>query len=336
MNKFLDALSNRLAGRRAAACALLACMAWHVNAADYPDKPVRIVVSVQPGGATDTAARVVGQKLGERLGQSIIVDNRPGAATRLGTDVVIKSRPDGYTLGLFFGISGMFHLMFDGQPALEPGKDFEAVSLFARAPSFLAVNAALPIKTVPEFVAWAKQNSGKVNYGHSGEASAPSLASQVLLKSIGVKGTGVAYKGNGPTAVALGGGEIHFALVDFAAVQPLVQRGVVRLIAITEPKRSALAPEIPAAVEFGITPQVNGITPWFFLAAPAGTPAPVVALLNKQVTEVLRLPDVQQHLRVAGVDVEPSTPAQAAATFVAERERMTSVVRELGVSLKVQ
>jgi len=325
---------NRLAARRATVFAFLACLGFTTLAADYPDKPVRLVVSVQPGGSTDTAARIVGQQLGERLGQTFLIDNRPGAGTRLGTDLVIKSKPDGYTLGVFYGVSGMFHLMFDNQAAIEPGKDFEAVSLFARAPSFLAVNAALPIKTVPEFVAYARSKNGRITYGHSGEASAPSLAAMMLLKSIGVSGTGVAYKGNGPTSVALAGGEIDFSLVDFASVQPLVQRGVVRLIAITEPKRSALAPEVPTTGEFGISRDVDGITPWFFLAAPAGTPAPIVNLLNKHVAEILKMPEVQQRLRVAGIEAEASTPAQAAAYFIAQREKMVRIVGELGVSLK--
>ncbi|MCY1212717.1 Tripartite tricarboxylate transporter family receptor [Variovorax boronicumulans] len=329
---------KRLAGLlRGAACAVVvACLGLNAGAAGYPDRPVRLVVNVQPGGATDTAARIVGQKLSERLGQPILIDNRPGAGTRLGTDMVIKAKPDGYTLGVFYGVSTMFHLMFDNQAPLEPGKDFEAVSLFARAPSFLAVNAALPVKTVPEFVAYARSKNGAISYGHSGEASAPSLAAKVLLKSIGVQGISVAYKGNGPTAVAIASGEIDFSLVDFASVQPLVQRGVVRLIAITEPKRSALAPAVPTTGEFGITREVDGVTPWFLLAAPAGTSAATVALLNKHVVEILGMPDVQQRLRVAGVDVEASTPAQAAAYFVAQRNKMTAIVRDLGVSLKGQ
>lgn len=327
---------ERLTGLRAAACAFVACLGLQAGAADYPDRPVRLIVSVQPGGATDTAARIVGQKLSERLGQPFLIDNRPGAATRLGTDIVVKAKPDGYTLGVFYGVAGMFHMMFDRQSQLEPGRDFEAVSLFARAPSFLAVHAALPIRTVPEFIAYARSKAGGISYGHSGEASAPSLAAQVLLKSLGVKGIGVAYKGNGPTAVAIASGEIDFALVDFAAVHPLAQRGAVRLIAISEPKRSALAPEVPTTGEFGITRRIDGVTPWFLLAAPAATPAATVALLNKHVVEILAMPEVQQRLRVAGVDAEASTPAQAADYFVAQREKMTAIVRDLGVSLKSQ
>lgn len=328
--------AKHLTGLRTTVCVVAACLGLSAGAADYPDRPVRLIVSVQPGGTTDTAARIVGQKLSERLGQPFLIDNRPGAGTRLGTDMVVKAKPDGYTLGVFYGVAGMFHMMFDNQPQLEPGKDFEAVSLFARAPSFLAVHAGLPIKTVPEFIAYARSKTGAISYGHSGEASAPSLAAKVLLKSLGVQGIGVAYKGNGPTAVAIAGGEIDFGLVDFASAQALVQRGVLRLIAITEPKRSALAPEVPTSGEFGITRQIDGVTPWFFLAAPAGTPAATVALLNKHVVEILAMPEVQQRLRVAGVDAEASTPAQAADYFVAQRQKTTAIVRELGVSLKGQ
>ncbi|CAN7673368.1 tripartite tricarboxylate transporter substrate binding protein [Pseudorhodoferax sp. LjRoot39] len=319
---------------RATAAALLACAAFGTAAADYPDRPVRLVVSVQPGGATDIAARTVANKLGERLGQSVVVENKPGAATRLGTEFVTKAKPDGYTLGLFFGISGLFQLMFDNYAPLEPGKDFDAVTLFARAPSFLAVNAALPVHSVADFIAYARQKNGGPSFGHSGNASTTNLGALALLKSVGAAGIGVAYKGNGPTAVAIAAGDIDFGLIDYPSARPMVERGAIRLIAITEPQRSPLRPELPTTGEQGITRGIDGVTPWFFLAAPAGTPPAVIALLNRHVNEVLKLPEVVERLQAAGVDAEGSTPAQAVERFRADRERLTGIARDLGVSLK--
>ena len=316
------------------ACVVFTCLSLSVAAADYPDRAVRMIVSVQPGGSTDTAARVIAQKLTEQLGQPFLIENKPGAGTRIGTEYVMKAKPDGYTLGFFFGISGLFQLMYDDYPALQPGKDFDAITLVTRAPSFLAVNAALPIKNVADFVAYAHAHNGKITYGQSGNASTPNLASLVLLKSLGVTGVGVPYKGNGPTVVALAAGDINFGVVDYTSVHPMVARGLVRLLAIMEPKRSALQPNVPTAGEEGLTRAADGVTPWTVLVAPPGTPPVVIATLNKRVVDILKMPDVQQRLRAAGVDLEGSTPAQASASYLAERKKMTEIVRDLGVSLK--
>lgn len=328
---------SRLAGAmgfKPLACGLLTGLSLAAAAADYPERPVQMVVSVQAGGSTDTAARVIAQKLSERLGQSFLVENRPGASTRIGTEHVMKAKPDGYTLGYFFGISGLYQLMFDNYAPLQPGKDFEAITLATRAPSFLAVHAALPIRNVADFITYARANNDKISYGHSGNASTPNMASMVLLKSLGVKGLGVPYKGNAPTVTALAAGDINFGIVDYTAARPMVDRGLVRLLAVMEPKRSALQPDIPTSGESGLTRGADGVTPWTILVAPPGTPAAVITTLNKHMVEILKMPDVQERLRVAGVDLEGSTPAQATATYLAERDKMTGIVRDLGVSLK--
>jgi tripartite-type tricarboxylate transporter receptor subunit TctC len=319
---------------RSIACGLLTSLSLGAAAADYPERAVRMVVSVNAGGSTDTAARLIAQKLSDQLGQPFLVENKPGAATRIGTEYVMKAKPDGYTLGYFFGISGLFQLMFDNYTPLQPGKDFEPITMATRAPSFLAVNAALPIKNAADFVAYARANNDKSTYGHSGNASTPRLAALVLLKSIGVKGLGVPYKGNAPTVTAIAAGEIDFGVVDYTAARPMVDRGLVRLIAVMEPKRSALQPKVPTAGEAGLTQAADGVTPWTILVAPPGTPAAVIATLNKHMVEILNMPDVQERLRLVGVDVEGTTAAQAAAAYLAERDKTTAIIRDLDVSLK--
>ena len=321
-------------GLKTLACGLLTGLSLTAAAADYPERSVQMVVSVQAGGSTDTAARVIAQKLSERLGQPFLIENKPGAATRIGTEHVMKAKPDGYILGYFFGISGLYQLMFDNYAPLQPGKDFEAITLATRAPSFLAVNAALPIKNAADFIAYARANNDKISFGHSGNASTPNLAAQVLLKSIGVKGLGVPYKGNVPTVTAIAAGDINFGVVDYTAARPMVDRGMVRLIAVMEPKRSALQPNIPTTAEAGLTTAADGITPWTILVAPPGTPPAVIATLNKHMVEILKMPDVQERLRSVGVDLEGSTPTQATAAYLAERQKMTAIVRDLGISLK--
>lgn len=313
---------------------VLACASLGAASADYPERSVQMVVSVQAGGSTDTAARLIAEQLTQRLGQPFLVVNKPGAATRIGTEYVMSAKPDGYTLGFFFGISGLFQLMFDDYAELQPGKSFDAISMATRAPSFLAVNAALPIKNVADFIAYARAHDGKITYGHSGNASTPNLAAMVLLKSLGVKGLGVPYKGNAPTAVAIASGDLDFGVVDYTAARPMVERGMVRLIAAMEPKRSTLQPDIPTAGEGGLSRIADGVTPWTVLVAPPGTPAAVIAILNKHVVEVLNMPEVKNRLRGAGIEVEGSTVAEAEATYIAERKKMAEIVRDLGVSLK--
>lgn len=329
-----DHSPGRRASLRMLACSLLPGASVATPAISYPDKPVQIIVGVQPGGATDVTARALGQKLGERLGHPFVIHNKPGAATRLSVDALLQSKPDGHTLGLLYGIVGLYPLMFDNQPPLEPGKDFETVSMVARAPSFLTVNASAPIQTGTDFVAYAKRRDGKLTFGHSGQGSTPSLAAMALLKHAGISGTGVTYKGNGPTALAVATGEIDFALLDYGSVQGLQQRGSVRLVAVTEPQRSPLQPDVPTAQEQGLSSVADGVTPWFLLAAPAGTPASVINLLNQHVVEVLRMPEIVQKLRLVGVDTLSSTPAEAASYFISQRQKMTDLVRKLGVSLK--
>ncbi len=301
--------------------------------ADYPERPVRLVIGLQPGASTDTLARQLAKRLSDQLGRQFVVENKPGAATRIAMENVVRAAPDGYTLGVANAVSANFPMMFDDLPFV-PGKDFTPVSLLGRAPSYLAVRASLPVRNVNEFIAYAKANDGKLNYGQGSNGSNPHLAVRLLVQSLGIRATEVAYKGNAPTGVALAAGEIDFAILDYPAVRPLVERGNVRLLAVTEPRRAALTPDVPTSTEQGLTPRLEGVTPWFMLVAPAGTPADIVELLNRQVNQALRSPEVQQAALAGGIEPEGLGVEQTRAYFLQQRDGAAKLSRELNVSLK--
>lgn len=316
---------------------LMACLTLglgaHAAHADYPERAVRMVVGVQAGASTDTLARLLAKKLAERMGQPFVVENRPGAATRIAMELVTKAPGDGYTLGVANAVTTSFPLMFNGF-AFAPGKDFVPVSLLGRAPSFLTVRADLPARNAQEFVAYAKAHSGKLSYGQGGNGSNPHLAALSLVRSLGIEAVEAAYKGNAPTAMAVASGEVDFAILEYTVVRPLVEAGKVRLLAVTEPRRSALLPALPTGSEQGLTRSIEGMTPWFMLLAPAGTPAAVVEHLNREVNDALKNADVQKTLLAAGVEATASSSAEALAYFQQQREQVTRLARELNISFK--
>lgn len=304
-----------------------------VQAQAWPQRTVRIVVPYVPGGPTDLYARIIAKNLSETFKQQFIVDNKPGAATRIAMDSVVRAGADGYTLGVANAVTTIFPLMFDNF-AFTPGKDFVPVSMLGRAPSFIAVRASLPARNVSEFIAYARANNGKLSFGQGSSGSNPHLSAVLLVRSLGVQATEVPYKGNAPTALALGAGEIDFAMLDYASVRPLVERGNARLIAVTEPRRVSLMPDVPTSGEQGLTREIDGLTPWFMLVAPAGTPPAVVGLLNRHVVEIIKLEDVKQALASAGVEPESSTPEEALAYFQRQRAQVVKLAQELKLSLK--
>ncbi|ADP17198.1 extra-cytoplasmic solute receptor family protein 88 [Achromobacter xylosoxidans A8] len=301
--------------------------------ADYPERPVRLLVGVQAGASTDTLTRQLAQRLSEQLGRPFVVENKPGAATRIAMEAVSRAPADGYTLGVANAVSANFPMMFDDF-AFIPGKDFTPISLLGRAPSYLAIRASLPVRNVQEFVAYAQANKGKLNYGQGSNGSNPHLAARLLVQSLGIQATEVAYKGNAPTGIALASGEIDFAILEYPSVRPLVERGSVRLLAVTEPRRAALAPDVPTSTSQGLTPRLEGVTPWFMLVAPAGTPANVIERLNREVNQALRSPDVRQAAEAAGLEPAGLDVAETQAYFLRQRESAAQLSHELNVSLK--
>lgn len=301
--------------------------------AEYPEKPVRILLGLQAGASTDSLIRQIAKRLGERTGHPFIVDNKPGAATRIAMESMTKAPADGYTLGVANAVTVTFPAMFDNF-AFTPPKDFTPIVVLGRSPSYLAVRSTLSVKNVKEFVAYAKANSGKLSFGQGSTGSNPHLSALALMRSLGVDATEVPYKGNAPTAVALAGSDVDFAMLEYFSVRALVERGNVRLLAVTEPERAKLTPDIPTSGEQGLTREIDGMTPWFILVAPAGTPAPIVESLNKQVNEILQEGEIKKSLSMLGIEGGGGSVAQAQTYFLKERERTERLLRELKVTLK--
>lgn len=297
----------------------------------YPERSVRVIVGFQAGAATDMLSRVISQQLGTRLNQSFVVENRPGAATRIAMDNLNKAQPDGYTLAVANAVTTMFPVMFEGM-SFEPGKDFVPITLLGRSPSFIAIKSSLPAKDFKEFAAYAK--GAKLSFGHPGNGTNPHIAGMALAKSLGINVVDVAFKGNQPVTTAMAAGEVDFAMLEYESARPLVERGLIRLLAVTEPKRYPVRPDIPTGAEVGVTSVIEGLTPWFVLLAPPDTPPNIVEQLNQEVRQILKQPEVQERLLKIGIEQDSSTQDQARAYFLAHREKALGLLKELNISIK--
>jgi len=304
----------------------LALVAGGATAQSYPVKPVRIIVSTSPGGGNDFVARLAGQKLGDRLGQQFIVENRPGAGGTIGTAQAAKAPPDGYTL----------HLGFVGQLAMSPHvekvaydplRDFIGVSLLASSYHVLAVHPSLPVRSVKQLVALAKARPGELNYA-SGNIWTPTHLVPELFKSVtGTDITAIQYKGSAPAAVGVLSGEAQVIIGSITALQPhLLSKRLVPL-AVTSPARSPLAPEIPTLVELG----VRGVEApsWYAIVAPSGVPGEVTGRLHAEIVKMNELSDYRGLLEKQGLEPVTSTPAEFAKFLQAEYDKWGGVIRAL-------
>jgi len=304
----------------------LAFVASGATAQSYPVKPVRIIVSTSPGGGNDFVARLAGQKLGDRLGQQFIVENRPGAGGTIGTAQAAKAPPDGYTL----------HLGFVGQLAMSPHvekvaydplRDFIGVSLLASSYHVLAVHPSLPVRSVKQLVALAKARPGELNYA-SGNIWTPTHLVPELFKSVtGTNITAIQYKGSAPAAIGVLSGEAQVIIGSITALQPhLLSKRLVPL-AVTSPARSPLAPEIPTLVELG----VRGVEApsWYAIVAPSGVPGEVTGRLHAEIVKGNELPDYRGLLEKQGLEPVTSTPAEFAKFLQAEYDKWGGVIKSL-------
>lgn len=297
------------------------------DAKSYPSKPARLVVPFPPGGGTDLLARMVAQRLSERWGQQVVVDNRPGAATNIGTEFVARSAPDGYTM-LMASVGHAANVSLYKQLGYHPVKSFEMVTLVAVAPSLLVVTPTLPVKSVKELVELARRRPAALNYGSFGSGTSPHLAGELFNILAGIKTTHVAYKGSGPALTSVMSGETQMLFSTILSGLPLVESGRLRALAVAAKKRLDALPKLPTVAE-----TVPGFEAgsWYGLMVPAGTPRAIVEKISKDAIAILQQPDVKQKFASEGAEIIGSTPEELKSYLEAEIARWARVVKESGI-----
>ena len=305
--------------------ALALTVAAPTSAQSWPNKPVRLVVTFPSGGAPDILARLFSEKA--QLGQPVVVDNKPGAGGNIGADFVAKSAGDGYTLVLgTVGTHSINGALYDKMP-YDMVKNFSPVSLIASAPNLLVVNNDVPVKNVPEFVAYLKANPDKLSFGSPGVGTSVHVSGELFKSMTSTQMTHVPYKGRQYAIPDLVGGSIQLMFDNMPSALPMAREGKIRALAVTTAKRSSAAPDIPTVAE-----SIPGFeaTTWFAMFAPAGTPKPVVAKLYAEVQRVFRLPEVAERLKTLGLEAVLSSPEELAAYQASEIAKWTKVVKESG------
>lgn len=311
----------------AALAAGLVLNAGQAYCAAYPTKPIRFIVAFPPGGNADMVARTIGQKLAERLGQQVVIDNRGGAGGIIGEDLAAKSAPDGYTIVLV-AISHAVNPSLYKKLPYDAAKDFVPVALVVSVPNVLVVNALVPVKSVPELVALARAKPGHLNYASSGNGTSLHLAGELFKSMTGVDIVRVVYKGGALAATDLGAGQVQMMFAVITSGLSLAKTGRVRALGVTSAKRSAIAPDLPAISEFLPGYELSG---WQGILAPAGTAAAIVTMLNVEIARILRMPDVQKRFRGAGAEPVGGTPDEFSAFLNSEVARWSRLLQSTGI-----
>jgi tripartite-type tricarboxylate transporter receptor subunit TctC len=297
----------------------------------YPARPIRLVVPFAPGGGADISARVIAQKLSMRFAQQVVVDNRPGAGGNVGTELVSRAAPDGYTLLLVSSSYGanpaLYKLTFD------PLEAFEPITLVSQQPFVMVVNLGVPAKSVTEFIAYAKANPGKLNYLSSGAGGIQHLATELFKSMAGVNIVHIPYKGGSSGINDLIAGQVHMEFGTVLSSMPLIRNGQLRALAVTTSARSPAAPELPTLAESGVPGyHVSG---WYAVLAPGATPRPVTDRLNREIVGLLEAAEVRERFAREGSTIAASTPAQLRKHLESEIAKWRKLVREAGIKLEV-
>jgi tripartite-type tricarboxylate transporter receptor subunit TctC len=301
----------------------------HALAQAWPAKPIRLMVPFPPGGSTDIVARIVAQKLGERLGQSMIIENRGGAGGTLGTAVVAKAAPDGYTLAVASTSTHVVAPSVYTKLDYDPVKDFAPISLMAVSPYLLVVTPSVPVKSLQELVALAKKQPGKLNYASAGVGSTTHLAMEMLKSVSGTYMLHIPYNGNGPAGTAVVGGQVEVLFGSLPSILPHAKSGRLRALAVGTPKRSASLPEVPTVAESGY-PGFDASL-WLAIMAPAGTPQPILDRLQKEIVLIVGAADTREALDKAGAEPVTSTPAELAAMIRDGVSKYAQVIKSAGI-----
>ncbi len=313
----------------AAASTLALAPAW--AQAEYPTKPVRMVVTFPPGGSADAVVRLLAPRLSEKLGQQVLVDNRPGAGGNVGLALVAKAPPDGYTLGV--GAAGALsaNASLYAQMPFDVAKDFRPVSMLAAIPFVIVGHPSVGVATHRELLALARAQPGRLSIAHGGNGTAMHLSSQLWQQMADVKLTEVPYKGSGPAALDVLGGQVPLAVVDLPAALAHIRAGKLLAFAVTSPQRLPQLPDVPTVAEAGL-PGYDS-TGWFGVVAPAGTPNAVVERLSAEITAALADPAIVAALRAQGVEPAPGSAAAFGAYIRSETAKWSAVVRKANIKL---
>lgn len=299
-----------------------------LHAQNYPAKPVRMVAPFPPGGSSDLIARILAQKMSEGLGQQIIVENRPGAGSNLGSQIAARATPDGYTL-LITSVTAAINVTLFRNPGYDLMKDFAPISKLAVGPTALVVHPSVPATTVRELIKLAQSRPGQLNYGSGGNGTPAHICGEMFRAMAKVNIAHVPYKGTGQSVTDLMAGQIHLVFASMPVVFPHMKTGRLRTLAVTGAARTPLAPNLPTVAESGVPGYA--FDSWWGVVTNAAVPQPIVNTLHTEVRRVLQLPDVKERFADLGIDVSQGTPAELANFTRAEIDRLAKVIKDTGI-----
>lgn len=310
-------------------CIVLSCAAaWPAHAADFPAKPIRLIVGFPPGGAIDLVARLLAPKLTEAFKQQVIVENRAGANGIIAADLTAKAAPDGYTVHLG-GLASFVITPAITQVAYDPLKDFSPIGRTVALQNIFIAHPTLPVKNIKELIALARAREGRLNFASSGTGSTGHLSGELLKTMAKIDMTHIPYKGGGPAMTDLLGGQVELFIAIISTAVPHVQSGKARALAVTGDKRAAALPAVPTVDESGVKGYES--TNWYCMLGPAGLPRPIVERWHKEMTAALNSPEIKQALFERGIEAAPTTPAEFTAYLKSETTKWTKVIKTAGL-----
>ena len=299
--------------------------------ADYPNKPIKIVVTFPPGGSSDAIIRILSTRLNDKLGQPLVIDNRPGAGGNIGLSVVAKAAPDGYVLGVGAAGGLTANVSLYPQMPFDVAKDFQPITMLAAIPFVLVGHPSVPADNIQQLIAYAKSQAGKVSIGHGGNGTAMHLSTALFTQMADLKLIEVPYRGSGPAAMDTLSGQIQLSITDLAAALPHIKAGKLKAFAVTSPKRLSNLPDVPTLAESGLTGYDS--TGWFGLVAPAGTPASIIKKLKTEFTAALNDEGIKSQMRQSGMEPVATTTEGLDAYIKSETQKWARVIRQANIKL---
>jgi tripartite-type tricarboxylate transporter receptor subunit TctC len=310
---------------------IFSSVAANAQTADYPAKPIKIVVTFPPGGSADAIIRILSTRLNEKLGQPLVIDNRPGAGGNIGLSVVSKAPPDGYVLGVGAAGGLTANVSLYPQMPFDVTKDFQPITMLAAIPFVLVGHPSVPAENIQQLIAYAKSQAGKVSIGHGGNGTAMHLSTALFTQMADLKLIEVPYRGSGPAAMDTLSGQIQLSVTDLAAALPHIKAGKLKAFAVTSPKRLSNLPDVPTLAESGLTGYDS--TGWFGLVAPAGTPANIVQRLHTEFTAALNDEGIKSQMRQSGMEPVATSIEGLDAYIKSETQKWAKVIRQANIKL---